>query len=201
MPPAERRYGGASADERRAQRRDRLIRAAIAVYGERGYRQATVNEVCRAAELTPRYFYQAFANSDALLAAAFREVADFVMARVTEVADATGGTPDDRLREMLRAYYEMLRADPKNARVFLLEVSGITPEIDTLFEGSLERFAEAITGILAPHDRDAVSELRRTGAMYGLLRIARAWVMSDYAASTDEVVRAALPFCRLVGSD
>jgi AcrR family transcriptional regulator len=43
-----------SQDERRAQRRSQLIAAAIQVYGEIGYRQATVKAVCEAAGLTER---------------------------------------------------------------------------------------------------------------------------------------------------
>ena len=37
------------------------------VYGERGYRNATVKAVCDSAGLTERYFYESFANSEALL--------------------------------------------------------------------------------------------------------------------------------------
>lgn len=68
LSPA-RRYRGADADERRAQRRDQLIAAAVQVYGERGYQNATVKAVCEAAGLTERYFYESFANSEALLLA------------------------------------------------------------------------------------------------------------------------------------
>ena len=42
-------YQGVPLERRRAVRREALIRAAIAVYGERGYRAATVRSVCTAA--------------------------------------------------------------------------------------------------------------------------------------------------------
>ncbi len=48
LTPA-RRYRGAEAEERRAQRRVQLIAAAVQVYGERGYQNATVKAVCEAA--------------------------------------------------------------------------------------------------------------------------------------------------------
>ena len=69
-----RHYGGHSTEERRLARRERLIEAAIRVYGKVGYRNATVKAVCEAAELTERYFYESFANSEALLIAAFDAV-------------------------------------------------------------------------------------------------------------------------------
>lgn len=47
-----RSYRGQSQEQRRAERRQRLIAAAIDVYGERGYHNATVKAVCEAAGLT-----------------------------------------------------------------------------------------------------------------------------------------------------
>jgi len=73
------------------------------LYGEQGYRRTTVNAVCRAAGLTPRYFYEAFDNSEALLLATFGEVTHFVTQRVAAAADAAGGTPEDRLAALLTA--------------------------------------------------------------------------------------------------
>src|ERR1700741_2572051 len=69
-----RHYGGHSTEERRLARRERLIEAATRVYGELGYRNTTVKAVCEAAGLTERYFYESFANSEALLVAAFETV-------------------------------------------------------------------------------------------------------------------------------
>ena len=69
-----RTYGGQSSGERQAERKERLIRAAIATYGEQGYRHTTVSDVCRMAGLTPRYFYESFVNSEALLIAAYKAV-------------------------------------------------------------------------------------------------------------------------------
>src|SRR5215831_4789387 len=45
-PAGQRHYGGHSTEERRLARRERLIEAATRVYGEVGYRNATVKAVC-----------------------------------------------------------------------------------------------------------------------------------------------------------
>src|SRR5437667_11592958 len=92
LTPA-RRYRGAEAEERRAQRRAQLVAAAVQVYGERGYRNATVKAVCEAAGLTERYFYESFANSEALLLASFQTVTHRLLqalARAAEVEDGAG---------------------------------------------------------------------------------------------------------------
>lgn len=189
-----RRYGGVSADERRADRRERLIRAAIALYGEQGYRRTTVSAVCSAAGLTPRYFYEAFANSEALLLATFGEVADVVAARVAQAA--AGDTPEARLTALLTSYYALLREEPTRARVFLSELSGIDERVDALFARSMATFADLIARTIDPaHANGTISPLARAGAMQGLLAVARAWVGGGCAEPVEEVVRTAVPLC------
>lgn len=194
-----RRYGGASATQRRSDRRERLIRAAIALYGEQGYRRTTVSAVCRAAGLTPRYFYEAFDNSEALLLATVEEVTGFVAQRVAAAAAAAGGSPGERLTALLTAYYELLRTEPASARVFLSELSGIDARVDDLFARSMGGFADLIARTLAPgHADGSIEPLRGAGAMHGLLAVARAWVAEGCATPVADVVRTVEPLCRML---
>jgi len=194
-----RRYGGASAQERRADRRERLIRAAVALYGEQGYRRTTVSAVCRAAGLTPRYFYEAFDNSEALLLATVAGVAAVVMQRVVAATEAAGGPPGDRLVVLLTVYYDLLRHEPASARVFLSELSGVDPRVDAVFARSMADFADLIARTLRPgHVDGSIEPLRRAGAMHGLLAVAREWVANGCAEPVADVVRTVEPLCRML---
>src|ERR1700751_6355680 len=102
-PAGQRHYGGHSTEERRRARRERLIEAATRVYGEVGYRNATVKAVCEAAGLTERYFYESFANSEALLVAAFETVSRRVFNCLEEVRKAHTGTAEECGHAVLRA--------------------------------------------------------------------------------------------------
>ncbi|HWU33103.1 MAG TPA: TetR/AcrR family transcriptional regulator [Marmoricola sp.] len=62
-----RSYGGKSAEQRRAERRDALIAAASELWREQGWAAVTMRGVCARARLTDRYFYENFADRDALL--------------------------------------------------------------------------------------------------------------------------------------
>ena len=62
-PPA-RSYGGVSATERKLERRRRLADAALDVMAADEWRSATVEQICSAAGLNKRYFYQGFADLD-----------------------------------------------------------------------------------------------------------------------------------------
>jgi AcrR family transcriptional regulator len=119
-----------SQDERRAQRRSQLIGAAIEVYGERGYRQATVKAVCEAAGLTERYFYESFANSEDLLIASYNAVTYSVFGEIRAAAESAGPTRIERARAMLHAYFAALQRDPRSARVFLVEIRGVSRAVD-----------------------------------------------------------------------
>jgi AcrR family transcriptional regulator len=69
-------WRGVSATERTAERRERLIEAALEVFATRGYSASTVRDVCREAGLTERYFYESFRNREALLAALADRIVD-----------------------------------------------------------------------------------------------------------------------------
>jgi len=127
MPPmseGSRRYAGRSAAERAAERRDRLVTAAVRVLGERGESAVTVRAVCAEAGLTERYFYEAFPSRDDALLAAL----DLATARVAEVAVAafeaagsSGGDAEQRVGAGLAAVVDLVADEPALGRVILLE--------------------------------------------------------------------------------
>jgi AcrR family transcriptional regulator len=193
----DRRYRGSSAEERRAQRREQFIRAAIQVYGEQGYRKATVKAVCEAAGLTERYFYESFSKSEELLVASFRAVMHFLLGELEKAGTGTQGGPVERARAMLTAYYEALKAHPESARVFLVEISGVSPAVDQALEASLREFSGLLARTLDPQGKSRVSDepLLRAGVVGGVIHIALSWISSGYSQPIHEVVGAAMRLC------
>ena len=70
-----RRYRGVSGDERRADRRRRLLEAGLQLLGTVGWEQTTMTAVCAEARLTERYFYESFRNREQLLLAVLDGIA------------------------------------------------------------------------------------------------------------------------------
>jgi AcrR family transcriptional regulator len=126
--PPPRIWGGSTLDARRDARRERLLDVGLELLGGPGGAPAvTVRSVCRHAKLTDRYFYESFADRDELLRAVFDRVggeAREVLARaVAETAAGSGSadaTPEAVARAAVRAFVEMLTADPRKGRVLLL---------------------------------------------------------------------------------
>ena len=118
-----RSYLGATAEERRLQRRETLMEAGCDIYAERGYRNATVKAICERAGLTERYFYESFPNNEALFLALFQKVTNRIQDEVRAAGEAVKGPPEDKARAMLRAYYHGLQIKPAPARVFVIEAA------------------------------------------------------------------------------
>ena len=197
-----RKLGGKTADERRAERWTLLIHAAASVYGERGYRNATVKMVCDAAGLTERYFYESFSNSEDLLCACFQEAADELLSQVRRAGLQTGGPPMQRVRAGVLVYLSHLQAKPAAAKVFLIEMSSVSGRADALVSSSLDRFAALLVDFLtsgAAGYRDPPPLLLR-GAIGGGLQIAQAWISDGYAAPVEEVADTILMFYGLVAA-
>jgi len=192
-------YGGMDAEERRTERRLKLIDAAIEVYGEVGYRGATVKAICEAAELTERYFYESFANSEALLIAAYGHVVGHLHEEMTAAAAAAGDDAEMKLRAALMLYFTRLKQHPKPARVFLLEISGISPAVDAVKLDALRVFSDILVPptLDAKRGKGAAASLLSVGMVGAVISIARRWVSKQYPQAVEEVVAIAASFCRV----
>lgn len=193
-------YRGVPLGARRAQRREALIAAAIEVYGARGYRSATVKAICEAAGLTERYFYESFENGEALLVAAFRAVTRQTLADIEE-AGAALEAPHDRMGAVLRAYFSVLKESPRGARVFLVEIVGISAEVDAMLAWAVTSFGDLFERTLNPDaapEESAGRTLLRAGVVGGVFKIALSWIGRGYGDDVDLVVAQALRLTELL---
>ncbi|WP_373187835.1 TetR/AcrR family transcriptional regulator, partial [Halopseudomonas sp.] len=145
----KRRYRGSAVEERRALRRQQLIDAAVQVYGQNGYRHSGVKQICDAAGLTQRYFYESFAHSDDLLIAAYEQAARWMREDNMAAAQEAGPDPVARSRAMLLAYFQRLKENPTIARLLLIEIRGISPAVDQAIEKALKATSDDIARVLA----------------------------------------------------
>jgi AcrR family transcriptional regulator len=122
-----RAYRGVSAEDRRAIRRAALVAAAIDGLHEDGLSGISVRAVCARSELTPRYFYESFADLDELLVAAVDAVSEEVSARVVGALAVAPRDPGAQVRAAVRTGYGVIADDPRKASVFLVAAAGHGP--------------------------------------------------------------------------
>ena len=194
-----RSYGGLALEDRVAARRARFIEAGIELFGTQGFRGATVRGICAAAGLTDRYFYESFATLEDLLAEVYRTLTHAFAARLTEESirsEAWQGDAAAIERQTTAAYelwFDTVR-DPRFARIVLVEVLGVSPAIDTLYEESARAMAElTIAPLAATQPALKLSKARREllgRALVGSgLQVAKMWMTGGYKLARRDVVR------------
>lgn len=187
----KRRYRGSAVEERRALRRQQLIDAAIQVYGENGYRHSGVKQVCDAAGLTQRYFYESFGHSDELLIACYEQAARWMREDNMAAAKAAGKDQVLRSRAMLLAFFQALKENPTIGRLLLIEIRGISPAVDHAIEKALKATSDDIAQVLARPGKP-FDELLQAGILGGVIHIALHWMASGYRTPVDVVTDTAL---------
>jgi AcrR family transcriptional regulator len=118
MTRVVRPYRGVSAEDRRAERRARLIDAALDVLGESGIANTTMTAVSSRAGLTERYFYESFGDRQRLLAAVFDACVEQLDEAILAALDAAPPNLLDRARAAAGALVEVLTDDPRKARLY-----------------------------------------------------------------------------------
>lgn len=138
-----RRYSGLEPEERKAARRRALTAAAIELFGTQGYTATTVKQICDHAELTQRYFYESFKDRHACLAAVYDgiidEVRDATLAALGEASEF-----DEMALFGVRAFVEHFTADPLLAQIVMIEVVGVSPDLEERRYAVLSEFAELV---------------------------------------------------------
>lgn len=121
MEGGARHYAGQSAEERRVERRGRLITAARELMGEVGWAGTSLRAVSARAGLAVRYFYESFPDRDTLLAALFDDVAAELLLVVAERLQSAPPDLRARARAVGVAVMDLIEAEPGLARVALFE--------------------------------------------------------------------------------
>jgi AcrR family transcriptional regulator len=168
--PSGRRYRGLSAEERRADQRRRLVRAAIDEFAARGYHRTSVEDIVRSAHTSRTAFYAFFDNREDAMYGALQTCLRGLLDTVRHALLQT--RPDQDITEVgVRAYVEWLVADPAAARIILLEGVGTSPEVNALRSRIRREVAELIRDHWADYDPEGASSPQAAALSVGVFGI------------------------------
>jgi len=164
-------------------KRDAILRAAIDVFAERGYFNAQVADVARAAGVAAGTVYLYFKNKDDLLVSIFdRSMRDGLTRSRAQVADLRD--PRERLLRLARGHLARLGQDRNLAIVFQVELRQSTKFMERFSSTLLRDYLGLIREAIADGQREGLfrTDIKPTVAakmLFGALdEMATNWILS-----------------------
>ena len=192
--PSPRRYRGITPEERRAARKARFLDVGLEVFGTVGYQESSIKDICRAASLNQRYFYESFNTREDLLEAVYeRTVQQVAEAGIAAITAAEG--LENKARAGLTAWWRALAGDVRKGRVITLEMVGVSARLEDKRRHVRQMFAD----VLVTHSAAALGRedlggmhidprLAARGLVGAVVELLLAYVQNDVDASIDELI-------------
>lgn len=126
-----RSYAGRSAEERRTERREKLIEAALELFGTDGYAATSIERLCAEAGVSTRNFYQEFTGREDLLIAVHGQITARAVTGIAELLSSLDDAPLlERITKAVTEYVRLTAGDPRVARVAYVELVGVSQTVE-----------------------------------------------------------------------
>lgn len=159
---------------RKGEKRHQFLSAALRMFGRHGYHATTVPMIVAESGSSTGSFYSYFRNKEDVFAAALQSLGESIAAALNE-AIAGAADPLLQMKAAVEQLMFFLAERPHEARILLVESSGLTPRLE-----------EVRRGIIASHARSveqALASLVGAVATLDPAIAARCWVGAVYEAA------------------
>ena len=198
-----RRIKGLDAEQRRTRRQDDLLAAALDLFATAGYPNTSIEQICQAAYVGTKGFYEIFDSKEACYLALLRQVSTTIEDRMVEVLQHA---PDDETQAtgmLLAAFAHALVDDPRYAKVTFGQAGGISAAVERQRRENRRWAAGFLTSVWQRYDAaaDATAYRVAIGVIGGLFDLVADWMLdADPAdpASRDSLVADLTAFYRAV---
>jgi AcrR family transcriptional regulator len=153
-----RSYGGKSAEQRRAERREVLVAAGLQIWQDSGWAAVTMRGVCARAGLIDRYFYESFDDRDELLATIWDQMRDRTLAMLLDtVTQHAAEPPLDQLRAALSAIVHHIGDEPQQAQIVFGDHAG-SAVLEQHRRTTIQTAVTLLIDLARPHLRRDIDE-------------------------------------------
>ena len=121
--------------------RKQILRGAQMAFGQKPYADTSVEDICKASDVSRRTFYRFFRNKDDVFEAIFDLASTFLVQTVRSAVDAAQ-TPMDKLEAAVEAYLRAQEAAGPLARVLTLEPRNPGSRLAVRYDEVVASFAE-----------------------------------------------------------
>ena len=99
-------------EREKERRRQQIMVAAKRVFSDRGFNKATMEDIAQEAELSPGTLYLYFKNKEELYASLSLRILQYLLIRVEHVNEEKDSGPEDKLKSLVDAMYDVYEFDP-----------------------------------------------------------------------------------------
>ena len=152
--------------------RQRILAGAAQVFAERGYRQASVADIVKAAAIARGRFYEHFSSKEDCFFALYDDAAATALEAVAEACSDSEEDFPERVAAGLTALLTEVEADRARARACVVEGPAVGPAINERFEKLIRGFADLLRSGRADAESSELPETVEetvVGGLYWLL--------------------------------
>ena len=133
-------YRKKNPEDRVLERRERLMQAALQLFGTQGYANTTIETLCSEAKVTTRHFYQVFSSREELLLAVYNQITEELQVSLFSAMMAERQGLKEKMQQVIQALVNNYLTDSRRAQIGVLEVVGASAIVE-------KRRREVIHGI------------------------------------------------------
>lgn len=192
MPAKAGVWGGRTAVERLADRRQRLVDAASEIWVDGGWAAVTMRGVCTRTSLNDRYFYEHFADRDDLLCAIWDDSRDDLIAGLMTVfTEDPGRPPLDSLAKGITLVVDRISDDSGWAQILFGRHLG-SAVLEQRRAAVLHQGTDLLVAVSQPHLKPGADEIGlRMDALVGIggfVELMTAWQAGLIEVDAREVI-------------
>lgn len=186
-------YRGQAPRDRLAARRERLLDAGLELLGGEEHDGASVRGVCRTAGLSPRYFYESFADLEALHEAVLDRIVSEASAVVLAAMAAEPGADfHSNTRAAIESFVRYLTDDPRRVRVAAVEAQS-SEALQRCRRGGTRLLARLLAGqepdCYGPSDDlDPLTEVTAGMLVGGMANVLVTWLDGELDLSRERLI-------------
>jgi AcrR family transcriptional regulator len=188
---------GLDAEQRRAERREQLLDAALKLFAANGYINTSIEMICSTAYIGTKSFYEVFTNREDCYLALLRRTSERLQEQVAGQAVQAIGNERETAPKLIHIFAHALLDDPRVAKVTFGMAAGISPLVERQRRanrrwaaGFLEQLWEMYDGPpTGPEvaDQRAMRHSVAIGLVGGLFDLISDWLLDADLTKPDQI--------------
>lgn len=184
---------GLDAEQRRAERREQLLDAALKLFAANGYLGTSIEQICSTAFIGTKSFYELFDSREDCYLALLQRTSERLEQRMAGIAKEATGNERQEAPRLLAAFVHALVDDPRITRVTFGMASGISEAVERQRRANRRWAADFLVQLWDRYDgpqheeQHAVRHSVAIGLVGGLFDLISDWLLDADLADQQQI--------------